>query len=191
MADEHSCIYCQQFAGATKDHVPPKGLLCRPLPANLVTVPSCLRCNEGVSADEEYFRLIVVGLMCHTKEADELFDNQVSRSMDRREKLSDQMFGSLRPIDGQILLDVDYVRIFRVVEKIARGLEFAHKGIPYDKTQRFAINFGEVDCGSEEREYGPDFSYKCLANLGGWEFTLYDSVRFTVRLTTCSAGPRR
>lgn len=176
------CVYCGKDAGETKDHVPPKCLLPKPFPTNLLTVPSCVTCNGGASRDEEYFRLIVVGLMCHTPEADRLFDGPTSRSMDRRANIEDLMFGSLRPTGSSVILDIEYPRIFRVAEKIARGLEFATTGDAYPVDREFEVQFNEVEGGSSETAFGPAFTYRRLVGAAsGWEFSLFDSVRFMVK----------
>lgn len=39
----------------TDDHVPPKCFFPKPRPSNLITVPSCLKCNQGIGKDEEFF----------------------------------------------------------------------------------------------------------------------------------------
>jgi hypothetical protein len=49
-----TCIYCGIREGATRDHIPPKGLFATPRP-NLVTVPCCEPCQKGQSLDDEYF----------------------------------------------------------------------------------------------------------------------------------------
>jgi len=54
----HLCVYCGAKA-TTRDHVPPRLLLERPYPENLRTVPCCLDCNRGASADEEYFLALI------------------------------------------------------------------------------------------------------------------------------------
>lgn len=53
------CIYCGEAGSITDDHVPPVSLFRSPRPSNLVTVPSCLKCNQGASMDDEYFRAMV------------------------------------------------------------------------------------------------------------------------------------
>lgn len=122
-----ACIYCGKDAD-TRDHVPPKCFLRTPYPANLITVPSCRTCNNNASKDEEYCRVVVIGLLCHTKEADLLFDGPMARSMDRNIDIETLMFGALEVVDTRVLLDVNYARIYRIAEKIARGLEFSTKG---------------------------------------------------------------
>lgn len=173
------CIYCQSRPGTTRDHVPSKGLLRKPLPPNLLTVPCCNACNRGYSMDEEYFRLIIVGLLCHSADADQQFDGPLSRSMDRLPGLEDLMFGSLTAASDQVLLDLDYVRVFRIADKIARGLSFAVLGACYPAHEPYSIDFSEVDSPSAVQTFGPDFTYSIGDTDGSRvEFTLYDSVRF-------------
>ena len=52
------CVYCGKVGPITMDHVPPRLLFPDPKPA-LITVPSCLKCNNSASKDDEYFRLVV------------------------------------------------------------------------------------------------------------------------------------
>ena len=58
----------------------PKCLIRSPHPADLLTVPACTDCNRDFSRDEAYFRLVIVGLLWHTAEAESLFDGSMSRS---------------------------------------------------------------------------------------------------------------
>jgi hypothetical protein len=53
--DRTRCAYCGEPA-TTDDHVPPQCLYTPPLPSNLVTVPACAPCNNGVSKDDAEFR---------------------------------------------------------------------------------------------------------------------------------------
>lgn len=174
-----TCIYCQSQKGTTRDHVPPKELLRKPYPRNLLTVPSCAECNETYSIDEEYFRLTIVGLLCHRSEAESLFDGPLSRSMNRRPSLEDLMFGSLLPHADGVVLDVDYARIYRVGDKIARGLCFAISGLLPPPRPCYSIGFAEVETMSSIQTFGPDFTYAIHdSSARRLEFTLYRSVRF-------------
>lgn len=178
------CIYCGVRDNLNRDHIPPKGILRKPYPSNLATAPSCMTCNESYSKDEEYFRLIIVGLLCHSEESEELFDGPMSRSMDRNNKLEDLMFDSLQVIDGRVALDVEYPRVFRIAEKIVRGIEFIENGNIFPFMKKFNVSFHEVNNkDSANGKYGPDFTYGLSKNLqASWEFTLYSSVRFIVKI---------
>jgi hypothetical protein len=54
-----TCGYCGQHLELTRDHVPPKLLLEKPYPINLLTVPSCYPCNQSFKADDEYTRTVL------------------------------------------------------------------------------------------------------------------------------------
>lgn len=54
-----TCVYCLKRQGTTKDHVPSKNLFPVPKPNNLLTVPSCIQCNQGYQKDEEYFLAMI------------------------------------------------------------------------------------------------------------------------------------
>ena len=47
------CVYCGEMAD-TREHCPPKAFLRKPYPTDLPTMPACLKCNNGFSADERY-----------------------------------------------------------------------------------------------------------------------------------------
>ncbi len=53
------CIYCGTTGHITNDHIPPKLLLERPYPENLLTVPACFPCNQSFQKDDEYTRAIL------------------------------------------------------------------------------------------------------------------------------------
>jgi len=50
------CAYCGALSPTTRDHIPPKGIFPTPRPGDLITVPSCMACNQGASASDESFR---------------------------------------------------------------------------------------------------------------------------------------
>ena len=50
------CVYCGSNGILTRDHVPPRNLFPKPRPSDLITVPSCLKCNTSASKDDEFFR---------------------------------------------------------------------------------------------------------------------------------------
>jgi hypothetical protein len=53
------CVYCGSENDLTVDHVPPKLLLARPYPPNLLTVPACMTCNQSFQKDDEYTRTML------------------------------------------------------------------------------------------------------------------------------------
>jgi len=60
MSRRKTCAYCGGQA-TTKDHIPPKTLFPQPVPngIELVTVPCCAKCNQGVADDDKYFATVL------------------------------------------------------------------------------------------------------------------------------------
>ena len=57
--EKERCAYCDRKRGSTRDHVPPQCVFLRPLPGNMITVPSCKKC-QGSSEDDEYFSVLML-----------------------------------------------------------------------------------------------------------------------------------
>jgi len=56
------CVFCGE-ASDTREHSPSKVFLNKPLPTNLQTVPSCMKCNNSFSDDELYSVVFLKKLM--------------------------------------------------------------------------------------------------------------------------------
>lgn len=54
----HYCIYCGSIAD-TREHVPSKTFLKKPLPSDLPVLPACKKCNNGFSSDELYAKTYI------------------------------------------------------------------------------------------------------------------------------------
>jgi hypothetical protein len=59
--DERNEGYCIHCGGSdeTRDHSPSKVFFDEPYPKNLPVCPSCLRCNNALSIDEEYLACLL------------------------------------------------------------------------------------------------------------------------------------
>jgi hypothetical protein len=136
------CAYCGEKA-TTRDHVPPKGLFLKPLPTDLVTVPSCSRCNHGASGDDRTFRnhlSIRVGGFRTTGPARRLWVEKGMPSIRKNRADLRQIAISARPVAcyspggiylGQgVAVPFDKAAHDRVVTRIVRGLYWHHYGIP-------------------------------------------------------------
>ena len=53
------CVYCGRIGPLTDDHVPPRSFFPDPPPPQLITVPSCARCNRSFAIDDDYVRLVL------------------------------------------------------------------------------------------------------------------------------------
>jgi hypothetical protein len=131
------CIYCGS-AASTRDHVPPKALLDKPYPENLITVASCGPCNNGASDDEQYL-VIVLTHISESPISDKKVGEagQIDRTFVRSPSLEDAFIDALG-VDkktGLPYLNTEQNRIKRVLEKIARGLYFINFKIPLRSEQ--------------------------------------------------------
>lgn len=124
------CIYCGQRA-TTRDHVPPKLLLERPFPNNLRTVPSCFRCNNRASLDEQYFLAMLGQISSSPTITAKICDGGIiDRTLTRSPALEQRLIAALE-VDGEngrVLIRPDMDRVSRVVKKIAVGLFVLHYG---------------------------------------------------------------
>jgi hypothetical protein len=142
-----SCIYCQQRAATTRDHVPPKFLFAEPRPNTLITVPACDVCNGStIALDEEYFvGLLNWGDASQTPEGKRLWQTKLDRAYTRvrqdgtRMGLARVFAPAIRHIivagpDGgveqRMAMAVDFPRVEKVIEKIVRGLYWFEYGEP-------------------------------------------------------------
>lgn len=135
-----SCIYCGSFENITRDHVPPKNIFPDPKPENLITVPSCKKCNQTAGKDDEYFRLVfsIRHDLFHHEEIQKNWD-KVKRGLSRKEGqgLRIDLMNNLKLLDayskGGIYLgkipgyNVDMKRISGVVERVMKGAFYLHK----------------------------------------------------------------
>jgi hypothetical protein len=131
------CAYCGKSGRVTRDHIPPMGIFASPRPSNLITVPSCVACHSPWSKDDEYFRIRMC-LNDQVRGHPDVTGNleSVLHALNRKEAegMKRSLINDSRIIDvstkGGIYLgrrsafQVDLPRIFRVVERIVRGLYF-------------------------------------------------------------------
>lgn len=121
------CLFCGKIA-ETKDHIPSKNLLEKPYPNNLLTIPSCDKCNKSFSLDEEYFLNVLVEISDNpTLQAKKNFGCNVHKARERSKGLKKRIEDSLiKGEDGKIYFQSETNRIKKVIEKNALGLYF-HK----------------------------------------------------------------
>lgn len=137
MPNVNICIFCKKTAD-TKEHIPAKHFFKGVPDKNLITVPSCNSCNKGFQKDEVFFRQFWVSmLMDSSKDAKQLMNSEIVRSIKRAPALGYQMFSQMQLINAYTksgiyvgkktmyrLSDLDKTRISTVVIKIVKGLFF-------------------------------------------------------------------
>lgn len=128
------CVYCGRLAD-TRDHVPAKSLFPRPRPSDLITVPSCARCNAGASIDEDYFLgLNMFGAAALSDAGRTLWQQTLQRTFRRNVGLRNRLAAGLVQvrirtpaglhIGTRDAIEIDHERLNQVVRKVIRGLYY-------------------------------------------------------------------
>lgn len=115
------CIYCSRRPG-TRDHVPPSVFLDKPYPDHLPVVPSCRECNQSTSLDEEYLACLLEIVVCGTAQPEDVERVKIASSLRHSRGLRKRLNNALQVDGAESRLSLEWGRINRVVDKIARAL---------------------------------------------------------------------
>lgn len=138
------CLHCGASlaeTASTRDHVPSKVLLDRPLPTNVHVVGICGECNNGFSADEEYFVAFLGATISGGVEPVPAMFESARRALLGNSKLVAKISLSAETFkdeDGvqRLFWRPDLERIKNVVVKNARGHAYHELGQPrYDEPE--------------------------------------------------------
>jgi hypothetical protein len=143
MGRPHLCSYCGVRDATERDHVPPKCLFAKPLPANLPTVRICSECHRPTKADDEYFRTFLAmrdDVADHPDVARGVLGAALrSVARDRQRGLMHPLLRSMIDVPvrtpasaptGQTVggYQPNTLRFFRTPERVVRGLFARHTG---------------------------------------------------------------
>lgn len=114
------CAYCGDYP-ENRDHVPSKILLDKPYPENLPVVPSCIKCNNGFSIDEEYFACLIECAICGTVQIDKLSREIIKKILKRKPKLHTRLSEALLVENNSISFKIEMERFENVLSKLGYG----------------------------------------------------------------------
>jgi hypothetical protein len=114
------CIHCGG-PNETRDHIPSKVLLDEPFPASLAASPSCLECNNSLSADEEYLACVLECVIAGDVNPKGIERSKIAHILARSPKLQERIRQGRQEGDGQTVWNIDQERVRRVLLKLARG----------------------------------------------------------------------
>ncbi len=132
------CFNCGAPAD-TKEHVIPRGFFPASSKSYRITVPACQSCNNALSLDEEYLRVVLLAATAYTTPiTDELWNGPIRRGFDRPkfDGLRRQLLRRTKPVylpQGETfaecgLMKLDAARMDRVVCKVLKGLYYDVQG---------------------------------------------------------------
>lgn len=139
--DERQKSWCIQCGGwicnveTNRDHVPSKGFLRKPYPENLPVVETCVDCNNGFSADEEYLFVFLSCVLAGSTDPEHQKDANAARALSRHKKLRARIEKSKNNYqtiggDTRYIWEPEKDRVERVVLKNARGHAYYEYGEP-------------------------------------------------------------
>lgn len=148
------CVYCGESCKPTSDHVPPKALFPKPRPTDLITVPSCEKCNGSAAEDDTEFK-VAIGLQLDPRRGG-LFKALVDSTHRTLGKsaLGRKLFKDSRDvyveIDGMYVRSKSFLWSARshdkTAERIIRGLYYKETGkILTDLGVRLEVDFFRHD----------------------------------------------
>lgn len=144
------CAYCGEYAD-TRDHVPSKIILEKPFPENIPVVPSCLKCNNGFSLDEEYFACIIECIVSGTTDLDKLSRESIVKILKRKNKLKVRLDSAFINKNGESYFKIESERIENVILKLAYGhARFENSETQFDKPEHIA--FVPIETLTEEEQ---------------------------------------
>jgi len=135
------CVYCGADKDITVDHVPPKLLLTRPFPENLITVPACFPCNQSFQKDDEYMRtMLSIDVRASKNTAAQSNLPAILRSLQRPDARSFVEYLASQTNQTVILdqhgspmgqmTELDHTRLSRAGQRFVRALYFSETRTP-------------------------------------------------------------
>jgi hypothetical protein len=121
--DDRNKGYCIHCGGPseTRDHSPSKVFLDEPYPENLPVCPSCLRCNNAISIDEEYLACFLECVLAGDVDSASFQRSRIARLLDGKTALLERLRKSRMDVEGVPTWKVETERAKSVVLKLARG----------------------------------------------------------------------
>lgn len=200
------CAYCGNKEETTRDHVISRSLFPNSYKKrNVITAPSCLKCNKGFSPDEEYFRIFVCGAAVeHSQQADDLFFSKVRRCIQRKPHIISDLYKRMDLIDlytksgiylGKktriIISDKDWERYCNVLNKYIKGLFFHEFKRIFPVDYKILHFLGDLKMLQDSKigyitKWNLDnqdifaYGYACVpdTNYSVWLTVFYDSIFF-------------
>lgn len=125
--DDRQKGFCVHCGGPTQsvDHAPSKVFLDLPHHDHMPSLPSCVKCNNGFSGDEEYLACFIECVVCGTSDPEQLSRDKIKRALRRNGGLREMIERGHRQSEtvGGGMIHVwqpDDERVRRVILKLAR-----------------------------------------------------------------------
>jgi hypothetical protein len=149
---DNCCIYCGELPD-TRDHVPSKILLDKPYPENLPVVPSCLKCNQSFSKDEEYVACLIECTLRGTTDPEKIERIKIKEILLQKSNLRATLSQSMEVIDGQTFFKPNFERLKNVILKLSRGhATYENSDIHLEEPISISININPIILMTKEQK---------------------------------------
>jgi len=154
--DTHEkCIYCGVRNAETRDHVPPRSFFPKPRPSDLITIPSCSKCNQDAGKDEEFFlATFMFGPAGGTDEGKRLWNQKIRRALQKNLGLRRRIAKNLHPVEifsphGLFIrkgmgIKLENKRHLRIIRMITRGLYYFEFDEPLSPDADIQSHFAQL-----------------------------------------------
>lgn len=87
---DFKCIYCYKKAN-TREHIPSKIFLDEPYPKTLALLPSCFKCNNSFSKDEQYVACLIDYIQYIQYELQDVKREKIRKAFNTRPNIKQEM----------------------------------------------------------------------------------------------------
>ncbi|REC50633.1 MULTISPECIES: hypothetical protein [Chryseobacterium] len=172
---DNICCYCQTtiLHNKTRDHIPSKVLLDEPFPNNLPIAFCCQQCNQGFSADEEYFACLLEYIVCEAKDSNLIQREKIRRILHKKPHLRKRIEKNISHENNIFTIKLEKKSINSILKKLFYGHLSFELSNPYIETPSY-IGFDLIDnltnsefdtfFASEEIEIAPEIGTRASLN---------------------------
>lgn len=120
--DEYSCVYCLEKANS-REHLPSRIFLDEPYPSKLAILPSCVRCNNSFSSDEQYLACLIDYVQYKLEKLECVRRNKIKRTFQSRPHFEKEFEKATCYKDnGEVdYIEYDVEKIESIILKLAKG----------------------------------------------------------------------
>ena len=191
------CVYCGKDGVETRDHVPSKVLLDSPYPEHLPVVPSCKKCNQNLSLDEEYVACFIECARVGSVFEGSVMREKIRKILFQKPALKTRLQKSFTAVGNKEFILGEKNRIENIFIKLGKGhLAFEFNSPQYDDPESIELflldDISSEECGSFNAvpqmaifpEIGSRASQRMViseSNIGlGWQIVQEDRYRYLV-----------
>lgn len=132
------CVFCGEYAD-TREHIFARCFFDRPFPKDLLTIPSCHKCNNSFSGDEQYLMYLTDYLKSIELYNGEFTRDVAKKTFQHKDGLENRMICSLSiEGKGRPIFVIESERVNRVICKIAQCLFMYY----YER----AVSSDQIEC---------------------------------------------